>query len=382
MSLVPNGPLTGLRIVELAGIGPGPFAAMLLADMGADVIRVERPSSSGSVILPDADPLRRSRPSVTIDLRSPRGIATVLDLIAQADVLIEGFRPGVTESMGLGPQDCWNRNPRLIYGRMTGWGQDGPLSSVAGHDISYIAITGALHAMGRSGEAPAVPLNLVGDFGGGSLYLVMGILAAVYESQRSGTGQIVDAAIVDGAASLTTILHGLMGSGQWRDERGVNLLDTGMPWYDVYETADGGHVAVGALEQKFYDTFIRTLGISDVADRSDPSQWPRLRQQIAAVFATKGRDEWAAIFNGSDACVAPVLGLLEAPHHPHLQHRATFVDIDGVRQPAPAPRFSRTPSSVQKPPRPSGTETRKTLERWSIDDVDALISDGVAIETH
>jgi alpha-methylacyl-CoA racemase len=375
-----TGPLRGLRIVELAGIGPGPFAAMLLADMGADVIRVERPTESGSVVPPASDPLRRSRPSVTIDLRSARGIATVLELVEKADVLLEGFRPGVAESMGLGPHHCWEVNPRLVYGRMTGWGQDGPLSAAAGHDISYIAITGALHAMGREGERPAIPLNLVGDFGGGSLYLAMGVLGAVYETQRSGRGQVVDAAIVDGAASLTTLVHGLMGSGRWRDERGVNLLDSGVPWYDVYATAEGGHVAVGPLEQKFYATFMSTLGLSDVADRSDPSRWSVLREQIAEVFATKTRAEWARIFEGTDACVAPVLSLNEATDHPHLQHRQTFVDVEGLRQPAPAPRFSRTPSSIQRAPKPSGSETRETLERWGIPDVEALIVDGVAVQ--
>jgi alpha-methylacyl-CoA racemase len=234
--------------------------------------------------------------------------------------------------------------------------------------------------MGRRDEAPAVPLNLVGDFGGGSLYLVMGILAAVYEAQRSGTGQVVDAAIVDGAASLTTILHGLIGSGRWQDTRGVNLLDTGTPWYDVYETSDGAHVAVGPLEQKFYGELITTLGLVDAADRNDASQWPRLHEQIAAAFLTKSRDEWAQIFDGSDACVAPVLGLTEAADHPHLRHRGTFVDVDGLRQPAPAPRFSRTPSAVQQPPKPSGTETRDTLRRWNVDGVEALIADGVAVQ--
>jgi len=376
-----TGPLSGLRVVELAGIGPGPFAAMLLADMGADVIRVDRPGSAASAVPAESDVLRRGRRSVAIDLRSAEGVRAALDLVERADVLVEGYRPGVTERMGLGPEDCWRRNPRLVYGRMTGWGQDGPLSHTAGHDISYIAITGALHAMGRAGEAPAVPLNLVGDFGGGSLYLVMGILAAVFEAGRSGRGQVVDAAIVDGAASLTSMMHGMMAAGLWRDQRGINLLDTGVPWYDVYQTADGAWMAVGPLEPKFYRTFMTLLELDpDEARRTSPEEWPALREEIAAAFARRTRDEWAKVFAGTDACVAPVLGLKEAADHPHLAARGTFIDVNDVRQPAPAPRFSRTPSTVQRPPCEPGEHTREALSDWGVSDVDGLVESRAVVQ--
>lgn len=377
-----TGPLTGLRVVELAGIGPGPFAAMLLADMGADVIRVDRPGGGGSAPPPERDALRRSRRSVVLDLRSADGVAATLDLAERADVLIEGYRPGVAERLGIGPDACWERNPRLVYGRMTGWGQDGPLAPTAGHDISYLALTGALHALGREGEPPAVPANLLGDFGGGSLYLVMGVLAAVFEAARSGLGQIVDAAIVDGAASLTTLLHGLMAAGQWRDERGVNMLDTGRPWYDVYATADGGHLAVGPLEPKFYAEFMTLLGLDpDEARRRDPGAWPALRAEITDVFRTRTRDEWAKVFERSDACVAPVLSMSEAADHPHLAARRTFVEVNGHRQPGPAPRFSRTASAVQRPPSRPGADTREALADWGIPRVQALLDSGAAVQT-
>lgn len=374
-----GGPLSGLRVVELAGIGPGPFAAMLLADLGAEVIRVERPDGGGSLISADQDALRRGRRSVILDLRRPEGARAVLDLVSRADVLIEGYRPGVTERLGLGPDECWARNPRLVYGRMTGWGQEGPLSHSAGHDISYLAITGALHAIGKRGQSPAVPLNLIGDFGGGSLYLVIGILAAVFEAARSGRGQVVDAAIVDGVASLTTLMHGLIAAGEWRDERGVNMLDGGLPWYDVYETADGGHMAVGPLEPKFYALFTQLLGLeADQTDRADPHAWPQLRERIGKAFAAKTRAEWTAIFEGADACVAPVLGLTEAPDHPHNVARGVFIDVDGVTQPAPAPRFSRTPASVRRGPVAPGTDTREALTDWGVSDVEGLLSSGTA----
>jgi alpha-methylacyl-CoA racemase len=377
---VVRGPLAGLKVVELAGIGPGPFAAMLLADMGADVIRVDRPGEV-SVVPAEFDTLRRGRRSVVLDLRSPLAVRAALELAGRADVLIEGYRPGVAERLGLGPEDCWVRNPRLVYGRMTGWGQDGPLAPTAGHDISYLAITGALHAMGRRGEPPAVPVNLVGDFGGGSLYLVMGVLAALFEAGRSGRGQVVDAAIVDGAASLTTLLHGMMAAGLWRDERGVNLLDTGVPWYDVYQTSDGHWMAAGPLEPKFYTEFITRLGLSaDEAERADPRSWPALRERIAAAFATRTRADWTKIFEGTDACVAPVLSLTEAADHPHLAARGTFTDAGNIRQPAPAPRFSRTPSAIRWPPTRPGAHTRQALLDWGVTDVDALIESGAAIE--
>lgn len=376
-----QGPLAGLRVIELAGIGPGPFAAMLLGDLGAEVIRVDRPGDAASAIPPEVDTLRRSRKSVILNLRSEEGVKAILNLVENADVLIEGFRPGVTERLGLGPDVCLQRNSRLVYGRMTGWGQDGPLAASAGHDISYLALTGALHAMGREGEDPAIPLNLVGDFGGGSLYLVVGVLAAVFESARSGKGQVVDAAIVDGAAHMLSVFHGMMAGGIWTDKRGVNDLDSGRPWYDVYKTADGQHVAAGPIEPKFYAEFLERLGLDPVAnDRSDTQAWPAIRGRIADVFATKSRDEWAQIFDGGDACVSPVLSLTEAPRHPHLEARSTFIDVGGVVQPAPAPRFSRTPGAVQENPSRPGTHTREMLERWGVKNVDELIETGVAVQ--
>jgi alpha-methylacyl-CoA racemase len=380
METTTKGPLWGLRVIELAGIGPGPFAAMILADLGAEVVRVDRPGEV-SVIPPHLDALRRSRKSVVLNLRTEAGVNAVLDMVDHADVLIEGFRPGVTERLGLGPDQCLSRNPRLVYGRMTGWGQHGPLAASAGHDISYLALTGALHAMGRAGEGPAVPLNLVGDFGGGSLYLVVGVLAGVFEAARSGIGQVVDAAIVDGAANLTAVLHAMMAAGLWRDERGTNELDTGRPWYDVYQTSDDAHVAVGPIEPKFYAEFISRLGLDPAElDRSSPSSWPAIRKRLAEVFATRTRDEWAEIFDGTDACVSPVLSLHEAPHHPHLAERGTFVEVGGVLQPAPAPRFSRTPAAVQSEPSLPGADTREVLRRWGLRNVEELIESGIAVQ--
>jgi alpha-methylacyl-CoA racemase len=377
----PTGPLAGLRVVELAGIGPAPFAAMLLADLGADVLRVERPRPEPGFVPPELDLLRRGRRSVCLDLRHPDGVATLLALAERADVLVEGFRPGVTERLGVGPEQCWERNPRLVYGRMTGWGQEGPLAPTAGHDIDYIAVAGALGAIGRAGGAPVVPLNLVGDFGGGATYLVIGILAGLWETARSGRGQVVDAAIVDGAASLTAGLHGLVAAGRWRDERGVNLLDSGAPWYDVYRTSDGEWVAVGALEPKFYAELMRLLGLpASEAERYDLAAWPALRERLAAAFATRTRDEWLEVFAGTDACVAPVMSLADAAGHPHLVARQTFVEVDGVRQPAPAPRFSRTPGAIQRPPPPPGEHTREALAEWGVDDVDGLLESGAAIQ--
>lgn len=377
-----HGPLSGLRVLELAGIGPGPFAAMILADLGAEVIRIDRPGDGTGVIPPHLDALRRSRESIVLDLRSPGGVTTVLQMVAKADVLIEGFRPGVTERLGVGPEACHAINPKLVYGRMTGWGQTGPLASSAGHDISYLALTGALHGMGRAGEDPAIPLNLVGDFGGGSLYLVVGILAAVFEAQRSGTGQVVDAAIVDGAANLTTVFHGMIAAGMWRDERGVNELDSGRPWYDVYRTSDGQHMAVGPIEPKFYAEFMTILGLNPAdPDRSTPEGWVAIKKQVTDIFLTRTRDEWTAVFDGTDACVSPVLSLTEAPTHPHLAERGTFVEVDGVVQPAPAPRFSKTPAAVQSNPSIPGADTRAVLERWQISDVESLIASGAAFQT-
>jgi alpha-methylacyl-CoA racemase len=365
-----RGPLDGLKVIELAGIGPGPYAAMLLADLGADVVRIERPGPPASGVPPEKDVLRRNRRSIVVDLRDPDGVRTVLSMAARAAVLLEGFRPGVTERLGLGPADCWNVNPRLVYGRMTGWGQSGPLAPTAGHDIGYIALTGALASIGRAGEAPVPPVNLLGDFGGGSTFLVIGVLAAVWEAGRSGRGQVVDAAIVDGASSLTALLHGLMAAGQWVDRRGSNFLDTGVPWYDTYVTADGQWMAVGALEPKFYSEFARLLGLSDdvAALRDDPSEWPRLRAAISHAFAARNRDDWAAVFEGTDACVAPVLSLTEAATHPHLAARGTFIEVGGVTQPAPAPRFSRTIPRQPTPPPPVGADALDVLRDWLIDD--------------
>jgi len=374
-----RGPLHGLKVIELAGIGPGPYAAMLLADMGADVVRVDRPGPPASNVPPDKDVLRRNRRSIIVDLGHPDGVATVLSMAARADVLLEGFRPGVTERLGLGPAECWAVNPLLVYGRMTGWGQSGPLAPTAGHDIDYIAITGALGAIGKAGEGPVPPVNLVGDFGGGSTFLVIGVLAALWEAARSGRGQVVDAAIVDGASSLTALLHGLLAAGQWTDQRGFNFLDTGAPWYDTYQTADGEWMAVGALEQKFYAEFTRLLGLSDdVADfRSDPSKWPQLREAIAQAFSSRTRADWTAVFEDTDACVAPVLSLTEAARHPHLAARDTFIDVGGITQPAPAPRFSRTVPAAPTPPQAIGANTVEVLRDWGIADVDRLIADGV-----
>lgn len=376
------GPLAGLRVVELAGMGPGPFACMLLADLGADVISIERPGASPEGhVPPSADPIRRGRSSVVLDLKHPDGVAALLDVVAGSAVLVEGNRPGVTERLGAGPTECLARNPQLVYARMTGWGQEGPLSATAGHDLTYLAITGALHAMGREGERPAVPLNLVGDYAGGSLYLVVGILAAVREAERSGQGQVVDAAIIDGVASLTTVLHGLMGSDMWRDERGVNVLDTGRPWYDVYETSDGGYMAVGAIEPQFYHLFMTLLELDpDPARQAEPAAWPSLRDEITARFLSGSRDHWTTIFEGTDACVAPVLSLAEAADHPQLAARSTFVDVAGQRVPAPAPRFSRTPAVPPAASRPRGADTRAVLERLGVRDVDGLLASGAAVQ--
>jgi alpha-methylacyl-CoA racemase len=362
------GPLTGTKIVELAGIGPGPFCAMLLADLGADVIRVDRTTDPGlGIKKPVAfDLYNRSRRSIAVDLKNPQGVETVLRLVAKADALIEGFRPGVTERLGLGPDVCLARNPRLVYGRMTGWGQTGPLAHAAGHDWNYIAITGALHAIGREGEAPVPPLNLVGDFGGGSLYLAVGILAGILEAQRSGTGQVVDAAIVDGAASLMTLFYGLNRAGVWDDKRGVNLIDTGAHFGEIYETKDGKYVTVLAIEAKFYAELCERIGIDAKAlpHQNDRSHWRELKARFAEVFKTKTREEWCTILEGTDACFGPVLSMAEAPTHPHNVARKTFVDYDGVVQPAPAPRFSRTPGAIQRPPAAVGEHTDEVLREW------------------
>ncbi|MFF5979878.1 CaiB/BaiF CoA transferase family protein [Streptomyces olindensis] len=367
-----HGPLTGVRVVELAGIGPGPFAAMLLADLGADVVRVDRPGGPGLAIDPAYDVTNRNKRSVVVDLKSPDGPDQVLGLAARADVLIEGYRPGVAERLGVGPAPCRARNPRLVYGRMTGWGQDGPLAHRAGHDIAYIAPTGVLGMIGRPDEPPAVPANLLGDYAGGSLYLVVGVLAALHHARATGTGQVVDAAIVDGTAHLAAMIHGMLAAGGWQDRRGANLLDGGCPYYGTYETADGKYMAVGALEPRFYAEFLALLGVEDqAAARKDIARWGELRERVAARFKSRTRDEWTAVFDGSDACVAPVLSLREAPHHPHLAARGTFTDHDGLTQPAPAPRFSATPTSVRSGPARPGADTADVARDW---DVPGLLS--------
>ena len=376
-----GGPLRGVRVVELASIGPGPHAAMTLADLGADVIRVERPGGTLSAVARDKDVLTRGRPSLAMDLKDPRAASVVLDLVATADVLIEGMRPGVAERLGVGPADCLARNPRLVYGRMTGWGQEGPLAQRAGHDIDYIAVSGSLHGLGRAGGPPQFPQNLLGDFAGGSAYLVIGVLAALLEARTSGQGQVVDAAIVDGTAHLNAMLAGLIAGGAWREERGQNLLDSGAPFYDVYETADGRHMAVGAIEPQFYAELLDGLGLVDPApDRSDPGNWPALREAIAARFRERTQHEWTDVFEGTDACVSPVLPLTEAARHPHLAARHTYVDRGGVVQPAPAPRFSRTPAALGSPPSLPGQHSREALQAWGVEDVDRLVADGVVTQ--
>jgi alpha-methylacyl-CoA racemase len=367
-----SGPLEGIKIVELAGIGPGPYTCMLLADAGADVLRVDRATGSPPARpdKPHWDLLARSRWSVAVDLKRTEGVELVLDLVAQADGLVEGWRPGVAERLGMGPAPCMARNPRLVYGRMTGWGQDGPLADIAGHDIDYIALAGALWPIGRGGERPVPPLNLVGDFGGGGMLLAFGMCAALVEAQRSGRGQIVDAAMIDGAASLTTMTHAFRRLGLWTEGRGVNVLDSGAPFYDVYDTADGKWFAVGAIEARFYAELLKVLGLDpeDLPDQNDRDQWPAMKQRFAEVFRTRTRDEWAEAFAGTDACGAPVLSPWEAHEHPHNVHRSTFVEVEGVVQPCPAPRFSRTPAAVRRPPPVPGQDTDEALLAWGIGD--------------
>ncbi|NJP43796.1 CoA transferase [Streptomyces sp. PRB2-1] len=367
------GPLAGVRVVELAGIGPGPFAAMLLADLGADVVRVDRPGGPDFGVDPACDLTNRNKRSVLVDLKAPQGPAAVLDLVERADILVEGYRPGVAERLGVGPEACLARNPQLVYGRMTGWGQDGPLAASAGHDIGYIAVTGALGLAGPADGDPAAPANLLGDYAGGSLYLVTGVLAALHHARAHGTGQVVDAAIVDGTAHLSTLLHGLLAAGAWQDRRAANLFDGGAPFYGVYRTADGGHMAVGALERRFYDTFAALLGLTpdQAALRDDPARWPDLRAAVADRFATRTREEWTQVFSGTDACAAPVLSLTEAPQHPHLAARGTFTEAYGTLQPAPAPRFSATPAALRRPPALPGEHTAEVARDW---DTPALTS--------
>jgi alpha-methylacyl-CoA racemase len=369
------GPLTGYRIIEMAGIGPAPFAAMLLADMGAEVIRVDRREAADLGLpgrAPKFDVLHRGRQSIAVDVKSESGREVVKRLVAKADAVIEGFRPGVMERLGLGPDTLLALNPRLVFGRMTGFGQDGPLASAAGHDINYIALAGVLHAIGRQGEAPVPPLNLVGDFGGGGMFLAFGVVCALLEAQRSGKGQVVDAAMVDGSATLMALMFGMYAQGAWKDERGVNVLDTGAPWYETYQTKDGKWLAVGAIEKRFYEEFIARVGLNlaSLPKQHDRAAWPELRRRFAETIAAKTRDEWEAIFAGSDACVAPVLALAEVSSHPHNAARGTFVTRDGVLQPAPAPRFSRTVPQMGTPPRPVGADTDAVLSSNGFSDTE------------
>jgi alpha-methylacyl-CoA racemase len=397
-----SGPLTGYRVVELAGIGPGPFAAMMLSDMGAEVLRVDRlppapavrgdePTATPQSPPPAAhrgdegpkaplDPLLRGRRSVGVDLRHRAGAEVVLRLVERADALIEGFRPGVTERLGIGPEPALRRNPRLVYGRMTGWGQEGPLARSAGHDINYIALAGVLAHIGRAGEAPVAPLNLVGDFGGGGMLLAFGVVCGLLEAGRSGRGQVIDAAMVDGAALLMTMMQGLFAAGAWTEERGRNLLDTGAPFYDTYETADGRFVSVGALEPQFFAELARLVGLPDeeLSAHLDRQRWPALRQRLAGAFKARTSDEWRARLEGTDACFAPVLSMAEAPHHPHHRQRHTFVELAGAMQAGPAPRFSRTPGSIDRPPPHPGQHTNEALMDWGFarPEVDHLRSRG------
>ena len=376
-----TGPLKGIKVVELAGIGPGPHAAMLLADLGADVVRIEKPGGAASAGSRETDLLTRGRPSIAMDLKDPAAVATVLDLVERADVFLEGMRPGAAERLGLGPEQCLERNPRLVYGRMTGWGQDGPLAHTAGHDMNYIGISGSLHGLGQSPERPMFPSNLLGDFGGGSTYLVIGVLAALLEARVSGQGPVVDAAIVDGSAHLNAMLASMIAGGGWREQRAVNLLDGGMPFYDVYETSDGRHMAVGSLEPKFYDELVKGLDLTgELPDRYDFARHGELRDAIAARFRERTQAEWAEVFDGTDACCTPILPLTEAAEHPHVKARETYVSRDGILQPAPAPRFSRTAPTLSTGPSVPGGQSRAALEAWGIENVDALIESGAVVQ--
>lgn len=377
LCLIPGvGPLQDVTILELGGIGPVPFCGMVFADLGARVIRIDRIDEVGSGPR-RTEPLLRGRSSVAVDLKHPAGVETVLRLVAHSDALIEGFRPGTTERLGIGPEECLATNPRLVYGRMTGWGQEGPLAQAAGHDINFIALTGILGMIGPA-EAPAVPLNLVGDFGGGGMLLAVGVLAALLEAERSGSGQVIDAAMVDGAALLSTMVHGFRAGGLWTDERAANVLDGGAPFYAAYRTADGGFVSIGAIEPQFFRELIDRLGLSGVPDQYDRARWPELRARLAETFAGRELSHWVDVLEGTDACFAPVLSADDAPAHPHLFQRGTFVEVDGVRQPAPAPRFSRTGLGAPVSPAAAGRDTEAVLAAagFSTSEVDRLREDG------
>jgi alpha-methylacyl-CoA racemase len=360
------GPLKGIRIVEMAGLAPGPYCAMLLADMGADIIRVERPGGTRPGANDRLSLLNRNRRTLVIDLKSLHGVAVVARLAGNADALIEGFRPGVMERLGLGPDVCLMANPRLVYGRMTGWGQDGPLAGAPGHDLNYIALSGVLHSIGRKGEPPVIPLNIVGDFAGGGMLLAIGMLSAIIEAMRLGQGQVVDAAMVDGAASLMTFMHGLRAQGAWRDERGENQLDGASPWYQVYETSDGQYISIANVEKKFHDELLRITGLDkeNLPGQHDRKNWPRLQARFAELFRSKTRAEWCALLEGSETCFAPVLSIPEAMAHPHNRARKAFMEVDGVTQPSPAPRFSRSQPDVTSLPDVPGTDPESLLGGW------------------
>lgn len=372
------GPLSGFRVIELAGIGPGPFCGMMLSDMGAEVIRVDRPGGRAGRT---QDVLARNRRSVALDLKNPQGVETVLRLVETADALLEGFRPGVTERLGLGPDDCMARNPRLVYGRMTGWGQEGPMANAAGHDINYIGLSGALHAIGRPGEKPVPPLNLVGDFGGGGMLLAFGLVCGMLEAQKSGKGQVVDAAMVDGAASLMAMFFSMGAAGVFTDRRGTNMLDGGAHFYDTYETSDGKWICVGSIEPQFYALLVEKAGVDPkrFAAQLDTSQWGEFKAELTEVFKARTRDEWCEIMEGTDVCFAPVLSIFEAPEHPHNKARATFVEVDGVVQPAPSPRFSRTVPEVSHAAPAPGQDSETVLADcgFTADEIASLRNGGV-----
>ena len=370
------GPLHGVKVVEVASIGPGPFAAMMLADMGADVVRLERAGAAAGLGSGSWNHMHRGRPSVACDLKDAAGRDLALRLCESADALIEGFRPGVMERLGLGPEDVAKRNPQLVYGRMTGYGQEGPMAAVAGHDINYISLSGALGAISRRGERPLFPLNLVGDFGGGGMVLALGVLAAIIEARESGRGQVVDASMVEGASVMMTLMHAMSGIGMWNDEAGTNLLDSGAHFYEVYECSDGGHIAVGALEPQFYAKLLELMELDpDEFPQMDQARWPELKERFAEVFRTRTRDEWAEVLEPEEACATPVLSMDEAPAHPHNVARGSFVDIGGTTQPAPAPRFSRTPPSVPGPAPEPGSDTERALADWGMgaEEIDAYL---------
>ena len=361
------GPLAGIKIIEFAGLGPVPFCAMMLSDLGAEIIRIDRKTSKPETITTrPGNPVDRGRRSLAVDLKRPEGIALVLKLLAQTDALLEGFRPGVMERLGLGPDVCFARNQRLVYGRMTGWGQTGPLAHAAGHDINYIALTGALHAMGRAGEPPAAPLNLVGDYGGGGMLLAVGVLAAILETRTSGKGQIIDAAMTDGSASLMTLFYGMKAAGLWSTQRSSNLLDGAAHFYDTYVCSDGRFIAIGAIEPQFYTLLLELCNIDDpdFSRQMSPAAWPQLKEKLTILFKTRSRLEWCELLEGTDVCFAPVLDMEEAPQHPHNQARETFITRDGVVQPAPAPRFSRTKPEIQHSPARPGEHSREILADW------------------